>query len=205
MSPRVIRAALAAMLGVCVQGLSHAEAGITVFTDRIAFDNALVAPAVDTFDDLSTTVATPSPTTRSAGTYGYRISSQSGLFGAGPEFAPWLSTNSAVDTILIDRFSGGVFAVGGLFFGSDSTRSFQSAVIEVTVTDRTGSVTQTTPGGFAFIGFTSTDGILSLSVRAVQPDAGSLWPTVNNLVVGTIPSPAAGCMLLGVLAIRRRR
>ena len=83
-----------------------------------------------------------------------------------------------------DSVTGGSNGVGGNFFGSDITGSFAAGNITVVATDSSGSVTQTIVGATtgSFLGFVSTTAVTSLTVTSVQPQAGFLWPTIDNLV-----------------------
>lgn len=83
----------------------------------------------------------------------------------------------------------------------------------LTATDSTGSVSQTLVGAtrFSFLGFVSDGMLTSLTITAVQPDRGGVFPTVNNLVLATaIPEPQSYVLLLaglaaGLLVVSRRR
>ena len=115
---------------------SNASAAITVFTDQASFLAAISAPATDTFQGLSIVGVTDSPITRSAGAYGYRAAvSTTSFFGAGTSANPWLSTNTATDTIAFSNFTGGVYGLGGNFFGSDLGGAFASGGVILTATD----------------------------------------------------------------------
>jgi hypothetical protein len=193
------------------------QAVITVYTSAAAFAAATSAPGVDTFTGLSITGATPSPITRNAGAYTYTGAvSTTSFFGAGTTANPWLSTNTATDTMTFNTFLGGVQAVGGNFFGSDIAGAFLAGNITITATDASGTVTQTIVGATttSFLGFVSTGAMTSLTVASVQPAVGFLWPTVDNLTLAkaTVPIPEpetyammlAGLGLVGFLARRRR-
>jgi PEP-CTERM motif len=205
--------ALAALL--VASGASQAV--ITVYTSAASFAAATSAPGVDTFTGFSIIGATPSPITRNAGAYTYTGSvSTTSFFGAGTTANPWLSTNTATDTMTFNTFLGGVQAVGGNFFGSDIAGAFLAGNITITATDASGTVTQTIVGATttSFLGFVSTGGMTSLTVASVQPAAGFLWPTVDNLTLAKaalpVPEPEtyammlAGLGLVGFLARRRR-
>ena len=205
---------LAALLAVA----STSQAAITVYTSQASFAAATSAPGVDTYTGLSITEATPSPLTRSAGAYAYTATaSTTSFFGAGTTTNPWLSTNTATDTVTLSSFSTGVQAVGGNFFGSDLSGLFKTGNITLTATDAFGSVTQTIVGASvsSFLGFVSTSAMTSLTVASMQPTAGFLWPTLDNLTlaknaVAPIPEPETYALMLAGLAAtafvaRRRR
>ncbi len=205
--------AFAALLGAATA--SHAV--VTVYTSQAAFNAATSAQGVDTFTGLSITGSTPSPITRTAGAYTYTGAvTTTSFFGAGTTADPWLSTNTATDTMTFNTFIGGVQAVGGNFFGSNISGLFQAGDITVTATDASGTVTQTIVGATttSFLGFVSTGAMTSLTVASVQPTTGFLWPTVDNLTLAknitVVPEPETYAMMLAGLGLvgffaRRRR
>ena len=157
------------------------QAAITVYTDQAAFLAAVSAPGVDTYLGFSITGSTPSPINRAAGPYNYTGTvTTTSFFGAGTVADPWLSTNTATDTITFNAFPPEVFAAGGLFAAGDIT---------VVASDGNGAVsTQTITGATqtSFRGFVSDFPLTSLTVRSVQPGAGFLWPTVDNLTLAIV-------------------
>jgi PEP-CTERM motif len=205
--------AFAALLGAA----TASQAVVTVYTSQAAFNAATTAQGVDTFTGLSITGSTPSPITRNAGAYTYTGAvTTTSFFGAGTTANPWLSTNTATDTMTFNTFIGGVQAVGGNFFGSDISGLFKAGDITVTATDASGTVTQTIVGATttSFLGFVSTGAMTSLTVASVQPATGFLWPTVDNLTLAknitVVPEPETYAMMLAGLGLvgffaRRRR
>ncbi|PZP34514.1 MAG: PEP-CTERM sorting domain-containing protein [Roseateles depolymerans] len=194
-----------------------AQAGLTTYSSQASFLAAVTSPGVDTFTGLSITGSTPSPITRTAGSYSYTAAvSTTSFFGAGTTADPWLSTNTATDSITFNGFSGGVSAIGGLFFGSNISGLFAAGDVTLTVTDSLGAtLTQTITGATtsSFLGFTSTGTITSLVLSSVQPASGFLWPTTDNLTLAiATPVPEAetyalllsGLGVLGLVARRRR-
>ena len=171
-------------LAALVASTAPAQAAITVYTSLVAFTAATTAPGTDTYTGFSITGVTGSPITRSAGAYGYTAATPGDFFGAGTGSNPWLSTNTATDTITFSAFTGGSNAVGGNFFGSDVAGAFAAGNITLVATDSSGSVTQTIVGATtsSFLGFVSTTAVTSLTITSVQPVGGFLWPTVDNLV-----------------------
>lgn len=225
---------LALMLGA--GGGAHAT--ITVYTSQSAFLAAISGAATDNFNDLTVTSLGDS-VARSAGDYSYQLSADSGLWGAGVTGDGWISTASNADNLVFSNFTGGVSAIGGFFFGSNINGGFANLyLIEVTMTDASG--TQATefplsPNQTTFLGFTSSDGLQSLTVNAAGFPADGLtpeqiaafqqWPTANDVILGqspqdpppppptttAVPEPAswtltlAGFALVGSTLRRRRR
>ncbi|MCA9281244.1 MAG: PEP-CTERM sorting domain-containing protein [Phycisphaeraceae bacterium] len=201
-------AAVAATAVLCAAGA--ANAGFTVHTSLASFNAATSAQGTDTYTGFSITGVTASPIVRSAGAYGYTASAANGFFGAGTVGDPWLSTNTATDSIVFSNFTGGASAFGGNFFDSNIAGAFAAGDIMITAVDSSGSVSQTIVGATtsSFLGFVSDGSLVSLTVAAVQPVSGFIWPTVDNFVLAqAIPAPGAAAMLGlgGMLAARRRR
>lgn len=200
---------------LCLSASSYAS--LTVYTTQASFLAATSAQGVETFTGFNLSGPTPSPFSGSAGAYGYTASvSTTTFYGAGTTANPWLSTNTASDTITFNGFTNGAQAIGGNFFDSDFSGAFQAGSITVTATDSSASSVQTITNATttSFLGFVSSDSLISLTVSAVQPGA-PIWPTVDNLVIaqrptsgavpepGSIPLVLAGVGIMGLLARRR--
>jgi hypothetical protein len=195
------------------------QAALVVFNSQSSFFAAVTSPGVDTYTNVSVTSATASPMTRQAGPYVYMAASPDGFFGAGSAANPWLSTNTAADSITFSNFSGSASAIGGFFVGSDVNGAFASGSLRLIATDSLGAISnQTIAGGVtSFLGFVSTGTLASLVVSAVQPAGGFLWPSVDNLSLALaapsgpapIPEPTSGALLLialaGLAAVASRR
>jgi hypothetical protein len=189
-----------------------AQATVTIYTSQASFLSAIASPAVDGFSDLSVIASTNSPLTRTAGAYGYTATASTGaFFGAGSAANPWLSTNEASDTITFGSFSSNVAALGANVFGSDINGAYLAGSFLVTATDASGTVSQAlvNPTTTSFIGFVSSTGHLgSATVFAYEPAGSSLWPTVDNLTLGSVaavPEPGAFALLAaGLLAVGLR-
>ena len=215
MKLKFVSVALAAL----VASTAPAQAVITVYTSLAAFTAATTAQGTDNYTGFSITGTTPTPVIRSTQTgtsYTYTANATpTGLFfGAGTTANPWLSTNTATDTITFNTFVGGSNGVGGNFFGSNISGLFAPGDLTLTATDASGTVTRTITGATmsSFLGFISDGPITQLTLASVQPSTGGfLWPSVDNLVLAAaVPEPGTYAMMLAGLGVcgfmaRRRR
>jgi hypothetical protein len=173
-------------LAALVASTAPAQAVITVYTSAAAFNAATTAQGIDTYTGFSITGSTPSPIFRTAGAYGYKADATptGTFFGGGTSTNPFLSTNTATDTIVLSTFTGGVEAAGGNFFDSDIAGAYALGDITITATDGSGTVTQTIVGATtnSFLGFVSSGSLTSLTIASVQ-GASPIWPSLDNLVL----------------------
>jgi len=191
-----------------------ASAAIVTYTNQAAFLAALSSSGTDNFNSMPLTF-TGSPITRGAGSFGYTATAANGFFPAGTFSDVWLSLNTATDPIVISGFTGGVYSLGGLFFGSDINGGYQSGNVTVSVLSGSTSASQTIVAATtsSFLGFISDSPLTSARVATVQPSSGYLWPTINNLTLGStavaaVPEPATWAMMivgLGLVAGGLRR
>jgi hypothetical protein len=124
----------------------------------------------------------------------------------------------ATDSITFFNFGPSISAIGANFFGSNISGIFQSGSIALSLTDSFGLTSHTIINATtsSFIGFVSTGTITSLTVEAVQPGTGFLWPTVDNLTLAqglttAVPEPSTWAMMIlgfagvGFITYRRRK
>lgn len=202
---------------VCLCASSHAS--LIVYFSQESFLAATSAQGTDTFTGIIPATEYPSPLTRSAGTYAYIATASAGSFsGAGTPANSWLSTFTPTATMTFNGFANAAQAIGGNFFGSDAIGQFKNGSVTVTARDSSGTLTQTIANATetSFLGFVSSDSLISLSVTAVQVGQDSIWPTLDNLVIAQRPSSngvpephsttllLAGIGIMGWLARRRR-
>jgi MYXO-CTERM domain-containing protein len=117
-----------------------------------------------------------------------------------------VSTDSALDSLLITFTGAAVTAVGGNFWASDVSFFPTGTDIVINLSDGT-NVSYTSTGPTDFRGFVSDVAITSMTIDAPE-GVGNAWATMDNLVVGTaIPAPGAAAVLglAGLAGIRRRR
>lgn len=185
---------------VCLTGfINKASAQVTIYNTQASF-LAAINPGfyTETFQSLSISGTTPSPLNFSSGPFSYTAGLPTGqlFFGAGTTGDHWLSTNTATDAVTF-TFAGGITAVGGFFFSSNSAGLAATGSVNVgTNLSSTQLLTNTTPT--TFIGFTSPTPFTTLTLAAVQPPTGFLWPTANDFTVGTIaavPEPATVALM----------
>lgn len=228
MTSRRFSVALVAAAAVLLAPV-RAHAQISTYTSLAAYLAAVTAPGTDTFSNISVTGATSSPLLRTAGIYSYRASvmpmvgdpSAASFFGAGSAGNPSLSTNNFDDVIVFDQFSSTVRGVGGFFYGTDVFGDFlgnASVTLNAVTTDGfSQSLIFTPSSSTGFYGFVSASGaFLSLTVAAVQSGEDFVFPTVDDLVLGSaaapitaVPEPQTYAMLAVGLAVigfvRRKR
>lgn len=191
-----------------------ADATITIYTDKASYLAAVGTPGTDSFNDLTTDTDFGKSLTRTAGSYGYKVSTVDVLYGAGGGSDIWMSTARAQDPLVFDSFTGGVYGIGGFFFDTNDVLDYVRGNLSFTAVDASGSVTRTLTNATtsSFLGFVSTTGVTSLTVKSV---GSGKWPTANDLVLGgsaaaAVPEPATWAMLLlgmGLVGatMRRRR
>lgn len=184
--------------------VTAAPAMAAVYTNSAAF-LADVQPGFY-FNNFTGLAAGPSgPLNYSGNGFSYTITA-SGPNNAGLYNDPGVvSTNNALDGILVTFTSGNVTAVGGNFWATDINVFPIPATVTITTSDGQSS-SFTSAGPNSFRGFTSNVLITSIFIDAADTPANA-WSTMDNLYVGqAIPAPGAMALLgLGGLAAARRR
>ncbi|MBL1208517.1 PEP-CTERM sorting domain-containing protein [Geminocystis sp. GBBB08] len=194
---------------------NSAQALILTYTIQTDFLNAIqLGYYQENFESISITGTPPSPINYTNGTYSYQAS-VSGLgsnefYGAGSSGDKWLSANNANDSINFTNFSPTIKAIGGFFFPSDVSGALTTGIINVSVNGGSSSLSTVTGSATNFFGFISNDAtpITSLVVNTSFTGT-SIWPTVNNLIVGQpivaepVPEPVTilGTLLAGGLGV----
>jgi PEP-CTERM motif len=207
---------LPAALTLLLASAGSAHATITVYKTQALYLAAIANPGIDNFDDLDPADTLSTPQDRSAGAYSYRVSTgpANQFFPAGERGVDvWLSTATNTDTITFDRFSSNVRGFGGFFFGTDINGALTSAsaTLNMSVTDQDGTISRplVDPTATTFMGFVTT-GVFSdvrLWVGAQGFGVNGVWPTVNDLTLGTVavappvPEPETYALMLGGLAL----
>ena len=147
-----------------------------------------------------------SPLTGGSGDSAWSAAAVGGIFCGAVGTSQTLSTNNPVP-LTISFSSPNVFAVGGNFFNTDSNFNVVPGLITISVAG-VSYVYESNGSSTSFGGFISTSGAIdSIKIESIQGGPIlNLYPTVDNLVVGIVPSPAV--LALGALAGafgRRRR
>lgn len=173
-------------------------AGVTTYASSGQFNAALLPGA---YEETFTLTPFVPPSDYTNGTFAYTVSAPGGLFTLGTD----VGTNQENEALTITFTSGNVHAVGGNFYATDINPDFQPVLMSITLS--TGDTETWTPTSLSdsFRGFTSTALITSLVIGA---PGQSLYATLDNLVVGTVPEPESWALAglgLAALFIRRRR
>jgi hypothetical protein len=212
--------AVAAFLGVSLVAQTRAQAGLTVFTDLLSYENATTGNTLIDFEGIAPdndfVFYLPPTTTISGVTFSIDTSkSDGGLFVIGKGFSGFYPNTSVLSSensstsennILITlpgSYTAASMNLGSFFGGTAMVTTSNGNTYDVTIPGST---------AFAFTGFTSTAPITSISVE--YPTAGG-DPVLNldNFRFGaaSVPEPSSlalafcGAFGVGLLVWRRRR
>ena len=214
-SRRTLAAAAAAAMGTlfAMAGTSRAA----VYTSRSTFNSAVGPGAyTESFDSLGDgDLGTQTKTFTSGGfsftaSTGAALPDDNDLFGVDGSTATDFLLSTTIPSDLTFTFpAGNVTAVGGDFALTDTSFNVAADTFQLTLADGT-TVTRTSGSDTAFVGFTSSVPIASLTfVVPSDATANEYFATVNNLTVGTaVPEPTSLALVAvggaGLLGRRRR-
>ena len=195
----------AAVGALSVAGLATAGTA-TVFTDMASFmANVQMGSYTNNFATVPTG-AQPALNFGPVNGFAYTVSAA----GAGSNQLfndpGIISTDSALDSIVVTFTGAPVTAVGGNFWATDISFFPTGTGITINLSDGT-NISYTSTGPSDFRGFISDVAITSMTIDA--PDVpGNAWATMDNLTVGAaVPAPGAVAVLglAGLAGVRRRR
>ncbi|MGP1308924.1 MAG: hypothetical protein ACTS27_01855 [Phycisphaerales bacterium] len=196
----------AAAAAASVAGLATAGTA-TVYTDMATFmANVQMGSYTNDFTGVPTG-SVPDLSFGPVNGYSYIIDAVGG--GSGNLFNDpgLISTDSALDSIVVSFTGAPVTAVGGNFWASDISFLPTGTGITINLSDGT-NVSYTSTGPSDFRGFISDVAITSITIDAPEAGLANAWATMDNLTVGAaIPAPGAAAVLglAGLAAARRRR
>lgn len=177
-----------------------ATASPVVYNTSLTFlAHVLPGAYTETFDGLAGTPPGAAPF--SGGAFSYTISAPSDTYATGD----FLSTSLPGEALTINFTSGNVRAIGANFFATNINPDFQSVLVSLRLSD--GTVEAFTPASYgdSYRGFIFDSAITSMTVSA---SGRSLYATLDNLTVGTVPEPASlalvGLAFAGLGLARRR-
>ena len=217
----LIARSFAAIALVCAAASS--QAAIVSFNTLAAFAGTNRV-SVDTFSDQTINTFVGPSLVRSAGGFGYEVSSPTGLFIAPVAGSIALSTESESDPLVFSNFtnfSGPVFAFGANFFATNplgevvtgtTALVLQATDIAFAATDINGLTFTTTLTGNAttrFMGFRSDVALARVSARITNPlSAGvPVYVTADNITF--VPEPSSLMLVLAaglaIPLVRARR
>jgi hypothetical protein len=183
------------------------QAGVLSFTQKVVWEvytnSQGAAFAGENFDGLANGFQA-SPLSGTAGSVNWTASSSGGLFVDSGR----LSTNTPAPLSL--TFGPDVRAIGGNFFGTNFDFNVVTTVITVSLANGT-SFSSTVSSSNSFVGFYSTDSIITSLTFSAAPASGSgdVYPTIDNVQFGVLAIPAPGALVAlaagSVLGLRRRR
>jgi hypothetical protein len=198
---------MAAVVAAAAFVSTSSQAGVLTFTQKVVWEvytnSQGAAFASENFDGLSNGFYA-FPLNGTAGIVNWTASSSEGLFVDSGR----LSTNTPAPLSL--TFGPDVRAIGGNFFATDFDFNVVTSVVTVSLANGT-SFTTTVTSSNAFVGFYSTDSIITGLTFSAAPASGSgnVYPTIDNVQFGVLAIPAPGALVAfaagSALGLRRRR
>jgi hypothetical protein len=198
---------MAAVVAAAAFVSTSSQAGVLSFTQKVVWEvytnSQGAAFASENFNSLADG-SYSSPLNGTAGIVNWTASSSGGIFVD----AGRLSTATPAPLTL--TFGPDVRAIGGNFFGTDFDFNVVTTVITVSLANGT-SFSSTVTSSNAFVGFYSTDSIITGLTFSAVPASGSgnVYPTIDNVQFGVLAIPAPGALVAfaagSVLGLRRRR
>lgn len=177
-----------------------AQAAILIFDDQASFLAAVSNVGTDSFNDLVRGGGFAGPVNRNAGTHAYTASAPGGFTPGSNLGNVFLASTNAGSTMTFSGFGSDIYAVGGLFFGSNAAGDYQaSRSITVSVAEPNDELTVflKNPNPGSFLGFVSTVGLNSLTVTVASTD---IRPSIDNLILagapGVVPEPGVWAMMI---------
>ena len=191
------------MLSAC--SFSHAA---TLFTDSASFLVRLDPGFyTENFETKLGTFTPASGTEFNGGVFRYNMTATTGPLYSGSGIFGAYNYDSELSINFLD---GNINAVGGNFFETDSTDTFLSNSITISLSDGT-VVTYTPSAQDDYRGFVADEGVY-LTTLTLAVDGSARWQSLDNLTVGAVsyvPEPAStallGVALITLAATRRRK
>ena len=179
---------------------SSASAAIVSFTNQFVWNGYVTGAgasiATENFNSLANGFAPSASGT--AGGIAWTAAAAGGLNVEGGQ----LSTNSP--ETLNFTFSPGVQGVSGNIYSTDISFNIVASIVQVTLTDGSSYIGYSDSAA-SFVGFYSTGAsIASMSITSSSLAGGSLYPTVDNLYLASVPAPGA-LALVGLAGLTARR
>jgi hypothetical protein len=196
----------------CMAGASQATIAVSPATTPATFSTS-VSGSTDTFSNLTLNGLVGlgmTSMTRSAGTLGYGVTTQTDFYVVPVAGSIGLSVGDTPDTLTFSSFATPIFAFGANFFATNILGEATSVPLTVVIKDVNNLTSTQSLTASAFRGFVSDVALLSVVVSVTTPGTGpGPFVSVDNVVLSAVPEASSWLMMaLGgaaVLAIGARR